>query len=149
MKYALIVLGSVVVLFVALYFGAKVLDPGYDREHAEILRVAYSHSEITSRVGSVRNASFATKKKEGLAVLSRFFRDDWTRIRREGVTKGSARLFILGSKEGGFFVIHYTYVEKGGQFSLDSVDTSAFDSPQERRSSRHRQLRGADAPLRV
>lgn len=149
MKYALIVLVAVVGLFAALYLGAKVLDPGYDKERAEILRVAYSHSEITSRVGSVLNASFATKKKEGLASLSRYFRDDWVRDRSQGATKGTARLFILGSKEGGFFVIHYTYTEKDGQFTLDSVDTSAFDSPHERRSSRHRQLRGADAPLRV
>ena len=149
MKHALIVLVSVVGLFAALYLGAKVLDPGYDKERAEILRVAYSHSEITTRVGSVRTASFTTQKKEGLAVLSRIFRDDWTRARSQGATKGSARLFIIGSKEGGFFVIHYTYTEKDGQFTLDSVDTSAFDSPQERRSSRHRQLRGAGAPLRV
>lgn len=149
MKHALIVLVSVGGLFAALYFGAKALDPGYDKERAEILRVAYSHSEITSRVGSVRNASFATKKKEGVAVLSRFFRDDWTRDRSQSATKGSARLFILGTKEGGFFVVHYTYAEKDGRFMLESVDTSAFDAPQERRSSRHRQLRGAGAPLRV
>jgi hypothetical protein len=45
-------------------------------------------------------------------------------------------------------VIHYTYTQKDGRFTLDSVDTSAFDSPQERRSSRHSQLRAADAALR-
>jgi hypothetical protein len=149
MKHALIVIVSVFGLFAAFYLGAKVLDPGYDKERAEILRVAYSHPDITSRVGSVSTASFVMKKKEGLAVLSRYFRDDWTRVRNEGVTKGSARVFILGSKEGGVFVIHYTFIEKIGGFALESVDTSAFDSPQERRSSRHRQLRGADAPLRV
>jgi hypothetical protein len=148
MKHAFIVLVSVVGLFAVLYLGAKVLDPGYEKERAEILRVAYSHSEITHRVGSVRNASFATKKKEGLAILSRYFRDDWVRDRSQGATKGSARLFILGSKEGGVFVIHYTYTQKDGRFTLDSVDTSAFDSPQERRSSRHSQLRAADAALR-
>jgi len=148
MKHALIVLVSVIGLIATLYFGAKMLDPDYDKERAEILRVAYSHSEITSRVGSVQNASFTTQKKEGLAVWSRVFRDDWTRARSQGATKGSARLFILGSKEGGVFVIHYTYTEKDGRFTLDSVDTSAFDVPQERRSSRHSQLRAADAALR-
>ena len=148
MRHALKILAMVLGLFAALYFGAKVLDPGYDKERAEILRVAYSHPEITTRVGSVRNASFATNKKEGLAMLSRYFRDDWTRDRGQDATKGSARLFILGSKEGGFFVIHYTYVEENDQFTLESVDTSAFDSPQERRSSRHSQLRAADAALR-
>jgi hypothetical protein len=82
-------------------------------------------------------------------MLSRVFSDDWPRVRRQGATKGSARLFILGFKEGGFFVIRYTYTEKDGKFTLDSVDTLAFNSPHERRSSRHRQLRGAGAPLRV
>jgi len=90
MKHALIVLVSVVGLFAGLYFGAKALDPGYDKERAEIYHVAYSHPEITSRVGSVRTASFALKKKEGLAVLSRFFPDDWTRDRSQG-TKAAKR----------------------------------------------------------
>lgn len=133
-KHAAMIVAVVIAIFSAAYIGAKMSDPGYDVERAEILRIAYSHPDITSRVGSVSSASFVTKKKEGLAVLMRYFRDDWTRVRDEGVTKGSARVFILGSKEGGIFVIHYTFHEKNGGFALESVDTSPFDSPQGSRS---------------
>ena len=147
-KHAAMIVAVVIAIYGIVYVGVKTGDPGYDAERAEIWRVAYSHPDITSRVGSVSRASFVTKKKEGLAVFSSYFPDDWTRVRDKGVTKGSARVFILGSKEGGIFVIHYTFREKSGGFALESVDTSAFDSPQGGRSSRHSQLRAADAALR-
>lgn len=145
-KHAAMIAAVVIAIFSVAYIAVKMSDPDYDVERAEVLRIAYSHPDITSRVGSVSSASFVMKKKEGLAVLSRYFRDDWTRVRDEGLTKGSARVFILGSKEGGVFVIHYTFRGKNGGFALESVDTSPFDSPQAGRSSRHSQLRGADAP---
>jgi hypothetical protein len=147
-KHAAMTLAAVFAIFAVVYFIVKARDPSYDAERAAVLRVAYSHPDITSRVGSVSTASFVMKKKEGLALLSRFQAADWVRTRHEGVTKGSARVFVLGAKEGGFFVIHYTFVEKSGGFTLESVDASAFDSPQERRSSQHSQRPGADAPRR-
>lgn len=122
---------AVFAIFAVVYIIVKARDPGYDAERAAVLRVAYSHPDITSRVGSVSTASFVMKKKEGLALLSRFQAADWTRTRHEGATKGSARVFVLGAKDGGLFVIHYTFIEKSDGFTLESVDVSAFDAPQE------------------
>lgn len=131
-KHAAMILIAVFTIFAVVDISVKATDPSYDAERAQIFRVAYSHPDITSRVGSVSKASFVMKKKEGLAVLSRYIRDDWTRVRHNGVTVGSARVFILGSKEGGVFVISYSFIEKDDAFTLESVDASAFDYPARR-----------------
>jgi hypothetical protein len=134
-KHGAMIITAVVAVFSVSYFIVKAQDPSYDAERAEVLRVAYSHQDITNRVGTVSTASFVMKKKEGLALLSRVQAADWVRSRHKGVTKGSARVFVLGSRDAGYFVIHYTFVEKNGGFILESVDASAFDSPHEGRSS--------------
>ena len=134
-------------LLVAMIVRVGGIRSGKELEH--VYRVGFSHPAIVERVGSVRNVSVALKTD--VPFFARV-REDWMRSKLEGVVTGKVRLWIIGTKDGGFFSLAYTLHEGEGTFTVVDLDTSAFDRPLQKPNKAPEPTRSwvkpaADAPV--
>src|SRR5262245_29850509 len=108
-----------IALLASLIIRVRGLSSAKEREH--IYHAGFSHTEIIKRVGSVRNVSVALKTDVPFFAKGR---DDWTRNKSSGAIVGEVRLWIIGSRDGGFFRMTYTFVEGEGTFTVNHLDSS-------------------------
>jgi len=114
----IIVLVALVVLSVV--FGGNRIPT--EKERAHIYRTAFSHRAIIDRVGVVRDVSVATRKAPFFAKRS----DDWVRAEASDEITGTVRLWILGTTEGGFVTLTYSFREADNTFTVIQLDISAL-----------------------
>jgi hypothetical protein len=121
------VIGIVILVILAVSFLASLTISGRriptEKERECVYRVGFSHPMITERVGAVRNVSVALKKKASLFAKRP---EDWTRIKSAEVITGTVRLWILGTTEGGFVTLTYSYRDGDDTISVIRLDTSAL-----------------------
>ncbi len=120
-----VIIASVVGLVVYLSLG---LPSGLEKQH--LFYTAFSHPEITRRVGTVKDVEFVIRRKENVPFFAKQHVKDWRRhTDGAGVVAGAAGFWIQGSSEAGVFTVSYSYDEKTDTYTVVQVDCADFDHP--------------------
>ncbi|MFT3782660.1 MAG: hypothetical protein QM790_11655 [Nibricoccus sp.] len=122
---------KVVVVGVLLSILSGVLVVAYVRhskalavEQKLIFQEVYSNTEITSRVGPVKDAAFAY----GRQGKSRKTGELWTREKNDGIVIGSARLNFRAQKAWGRISLTYRYAPETGEFRVTDVELDQLEA---------------------
>ena len=126
------IIGAVIAVgLVGLSIQADKGSPEEQAERRHIIRTGYSHPTVTYRVGVVDSVSFSKSPEEAtferkLGRWRSVIPEKWSRNTSGDPIVGSARLFILGSRDGGSFRISYTYSHNLNEFIVTEMDDSFF-----------------------
>lgn len=123
--------GVIAVGLIGLQHFADKGSPEQQTERKHIIRTMYSHPTVTYRVGVVDSVSFRKKPEEAtlerkLGRWTQEIPEEWSRDTSSDTVVGSARLLVLGSRDGGTFRISYTYTPDSGEFVVTDMDDSFF-----------------------
>ena len=123
-----------ILLGIAAIFGGGVLivrlhDPSLEDEQRHLIRTAFSHPEIVKWVGSVKDASISLVPADERPRFGRTIPQDLKRKKANERIEGRARVFILGSREGGIFTIAYTFDPITGDFVVVKIEAPFRERP--------------------
>lgn len=126
------IIGAVIAVgLVGLQVFADKGSPEEQAERRHIVRTGYSHPTIKYRVGIVDSVRIAKNHAEAeferkVGRWTRVSPEEWRRDITEDPIIGTVKLSILGSFDGGSFILSYTYSPESDEFIVTELDDSHF-----------------------